>query len=286
MNDDNLHVIYLTKNCNLRCDYCYEGLDKKNEKIDEPTLKKLIDRIIEEAKPDEHIKILFFGGEVFLNEKALFYGLDYVFEKYQQGAHVSACLTTNATLLNRERVRKLFKYGKMLTVEVSLDGRQATHDKFRKFKTGRGSYDFVIKNCKALLQYFPFSTVRMVVSNPEDLYEDAMFLADFGFREFCIQGLRGDLSTYTETSLELFKSEIERIRENFKTRKLTRLTSVELPHVLIDNKITFVGEKQEKGFYKYFLPNGDAIVQKKFNKQDFQHFSKGKEADYNLLKGE
>lgn len=286
MSEQNLHVIYITKNCNLRCDYCYEGHDKKNEKIDEATLKKLIDNIIEEAGPDDFSKILFFGGEVFLNEKALFYGLDYVLEKYNQGAAVSACLTTNATLLNKDRVRRLFKYNKILTVEVSLDGRQKTHDKFRKFKTGRGSFDFIIHNCKTLLQYFPFSTVRMVVSDPNDLYEDAMFLADYGFRNFCIQGLRGDLSTYTEESLTLFKEEVARIEENFKTRTLTKVSSVEPPHIMVGDKLTFVKTEEKKGLYKYFLPNGDAIVQNKFNKDDFQHFSKGKEADYNLLKGE
>ena len=286
MKKDNLYVIYITKNCNLRCDYCYEGLEKSNEKIDNEILKQLIDDIIDNASANETIKVLFFGGEVFLNESALFYGLDYVMEKHNQGVNIIACMTTNATLLNMERIRRLFKYHKILKVEVSFDGRKQTHDKYRCFKSGIGSYDIIYKNCKSLLKYFPFSTVRMVVSDADDMYEDAMFLADFGFKEFCIQGLRGELCCFTPTSFDKFKSEIKRIEDNFKTRRLTKLVSYELPHVIIDDKLTFVKTETDDETYNYFMPNGDAIKQNKFNEQGFEHFSKGKDASYNLLKGD
>lgn len=282
--DSDLHVIYLTKNCDLRCKYCYEGLDKKNEKIDIPTLEKTIDLIIEENKDNHYMRILFFGGEVFLHFNALIHGLEYIAKKRSEGHNISACLTTNGTLITEQKVFQLFKYNRFLTIELSFDGRKETHDKYRVFKSEIGSFDILEKKAKIMLKYFPFTTVRMTVSNVDDMYDDAMFLADYGFRSFCIQGLRGKLANFSMEDLEKFETEIERIKEQFKTRRNTAITSIQPPctrdgQTLDEN----IKKKDDKILYKYFLPNGDAIYQKPYNDSTFEHFSNGKDASYNLL---
>lgn len=68
-------------------------------------------------------------------------------------------VTTNGTVLNDEIVKFLYQYG--FEVSISIDGKRETHNLYRKFSNGQGSYDTVLKNAKILLEKFPEMRARM-----------------------------------------------------------------------------------------------------------------------------
>lgn len=124
----NMLVLKITKDCNLRCNYCYvrNKDDYKDEKIDFELYKKIIDKIVEDKLKSESnerkFSLVLHGGEPLivgkeLLSKMLCYARDQFFNnniKYDFG------IQTNLTLLDEEIALILGKHG--VQVGVSFDG--------------------------------------------------------------------------------------------------------------------------------------------------------------------
>jgi MoaA/NifB/PqqE/SkfB family radical SAM enzyme len=113
--------IKLTSRCNLRCVMC-----KYWQTVDERTLSSGRWREVFAELGDLGCgKIHFSGGEIFLRRDVL----DLVAAAIDRGLKVN--LTTNGTLLDRERADRLAALG-VNSVSISLDGPSArTHDRIR-----------------------------------------------------------------------------------------------------------------------------------------------------------
>ncbi|MEM5883038.1 MAG: radical SAM protein [Candidatus Aenigmatarchaeota archaeon] len=127
-----------TKACNLRCKHCYENALPKPAP-DELTTQEAF-KVIDEFASAGVVALAFAGGEP-LMRKDFFEVVSYATKK---DFYVS--LATNGTLITKEVARKL-KDSCVQYVEISLDGFEKTHDKFRGIpgawkKTVEG-----IKNC-------------------------------------------------------------------------------------------------------------------------------------------
>lgn len=110
-----------TKLCNLRCEHCYESAGPKAMK-DELTTEEA-KRVIDEFEDAGVVAIAFSGGEP-LMRKDIFEVVGHAKEK---GFFTS--VATNGTMITREVARKMkdvFDYA-----EISLDGFEEVHDKFR-----------------------------------------------------------------------------------------------------------------------------------------------------------
>lgn len=110
-----------TKLCNLRCKHCYESASPKAMK-DELTTEEA-KRVIDEFEDAGVVAIAFSGGEP-LMRKDIFEVAGHAKEK---GFFTS--VATNGTMITREVARKMkdvFDYA-----EISLDGFEEVHDKFR-----------------------------------------------------------------------------------------------------------------------------------------------------------
>lgn len=128
-----------TKLCNLRCPHCYEnaGPDRAKDELTTEEAKRAVD----EFEDAGVVAIAFSGGEPLLRED--------VFEvaSYAKGKGFFTSIATNGTLVSRKLARKMkgvFDYA-----EISLDGFEDVHDKFRGV---RGSWEKTcegIKNCVA-----------------------------------------------------------------------------------------------------------------------------------------
>jgi uncharacterized protein len=86
-------------------------------------------------------------------------------------------------LLNDEDIALFEEYG--FTLTVSLDGLQATHDSLRPYRSGKGSFEQVARNVKALLaaerpRYRVLARVTVTPKNL-DLPEIMLGLLDMGF---------------------------------------------------------------------------------------------------------
>jgi uncharacterized protein len=151
-------VMNLTNQCNLSCQYCYEfGEDKvatpegKPKFMDFETASASVDYLFTQSAGRHGVHITFFGGETLMNFPMLKKVVDYAKQKAAaQGRSIDFSLTTNATLLTPAIIEYLS--ANEVGVTVSMDGDKASHDQFRVFSNGKGSYDIVEPRVRALIK--------------------------------------------------------------------------------------------------------------------------------------
>ena len=153
-------VLNVTNKCNLACTYCYEyGEDKIVDTtcdtapayMSEETARQSVDFMFDQSGPLPMAHLTFFGGETLLNFKVLKKTLAYARERATAlGKELDVSLTTNATLLREEVIEWLADND--VGVTISIDGPKETQDKFRVFKNGMGTYEYVLPKIKQLLE--------------------------------------------------------------------------------------------------------------------------------------
>ncbi|MBR6641397.1 MAG: hypothetical protein IKL08_04310, partial [Clostridia bacterium] len=78
--------------------------------------------------------------------------LEYANSKVE-GKKILFNMTTNGTLLSDKVVDFLSRYN--FSISISLDGSKEEHDRNRKFKDGRGSFDVIIENLRNIREKYP-----------------------------------------------------------------------------------------------------------------------------------
>jgi 12,18-didecarboxysiroheme deacetylase len=112
----------MTRRCNLRCIHCYSS--SQNIQYSDELTNAEAKRMIEDLAAFGCPVLLFSGGEPLMREDLP------ELAQYAVSHGMRAVLSTNGTLLTREKVAVLKKIG-LSYIGVSLDGLQATHDRFR-----------------------------------------------------------------------------------------------------------------------------------------------------------
>jgi len=96
-------VIILSQLCNLSCTYCYAQEARSKTVLSRDTIKSTIDSIV--AKKPQKAEFVFIGGgEPFVTWKALKWAIDYIYETKHKETNISITITTNATLLDEEKI--------------------------------------------------------------------------------------------------------------------------------------------------------------------------------------
>lgn len=114
--------LILTKDCNLRCKYCYEDTGPKDKAMMSfDTAKTALDSL----RPSE---VTFFGGEPLIQKelalKIIDYGLGLKIKAYS--------FTTNATLIDEEFLLALKARPAKVNFLVSIDGPENVHNRMRQ----------------------------------------------------------------------------------------------------------------------------------------------------------
>lgn len=165
--DNNEKIFILTINptldCNFKCWYCYEKHIFRS-KIESETLnhiKKLIHNVITKQIALEHLQLNFFGGEPLLQYDIVVDLITYA-EKLCRtfDKNISISFTTNGYLLNAERIQTLSNHC-VNSMQITLDGNRATHNKVRFSSSKLGSYDKILENVKLLLKNKINVTLRL-----------------------------------------------------------------------------------------------------------------------------
>lgn len=145
----------VTQQCNMRCQYCaYSGKFYTKRKHNDTRMsydiaKKAIDFFLEHSKENENKFITFYGGEPLLSFSLIKKCVGYINEENPNGK-IYYGITTNGTLLNDDIIR-FFKQNNFF-ITISLDGPREIHNQYRKFYSGQGTYDIIIKNIKKISQ--------------------------------------------------------------------------------------------------------------------------------------
>ncbi|WP_432735631.1 12,18-didecarboxysiroheme deacetylase [Maridesulfovibrio sp. FT414] len=130
----------MTRRCNLKCVHCYaKAVDPEGkDEISTAQAKGIIDDLAAFGAP----VMLFSGGEPLVRQDLV------ELAKYATSKGMRAVISTNGTLITKEKARELKDVG-LSYVGISLDGTEETHDKFRGIP---GSYKKAlqgVENCKA-----------------------------------------------------------------------------------------------------------------------------------------
>lgn len=162
----NLELI-LTHACNLACRYCYGSpspgdnggggpllYGAKLAHMPEPVALAGVDYLFAHAGNLKHINLIFFGGEPFLNLPVMKKVTAYCREREKTtGKKVDLSVVTNGTHLRDDVIR--FVNEQRISVQISIDGPPAIHDRNRPQRGGAGSYDAMMPGVRALLAARP-----------------------------------------------------------------------------------------------------------------------------------
>jgi len=130
----------MTQRCNLKCVHCYarsEDISYDNELTHDQAIA-MMDDLADFGVP----VLLFSGGEPLVHPRLVEYA------QYAVSKGMRAVISTNGTLITREKARTLKEIG-LSYVGISLDGLASTHDRFRGVP---GSFDramAAIDHCQA-----------------------------------------------------------------------------------------------------------------------------------------
>jgi len=178
-------LILCTKECNLRCEYCFEESMHSDCMLSPKQIKtqfeyfldnyfdKFISELIEINKKinRKETDITFHGGEALLIGTELFEKALRMIKKYP---NMTIGIQTNATLINEKYIELFKKYD--VKVGVSLDGPKHMHDAYRKGISGSNTYDIVMNRINQLkdngILVGALATVTdITVRNPEEFYD-------------------------------------------------------------------------------------------------------------------
>ncbi len=161
----NLSVI-INLDCNFSCVYCYEGNSKGRFYMSKETADLLIGFIKEKfTEEKKRINIDFYGGEPLLSRHLI----EYISSKLRtftesRGASYTFTLVTNGSLLKKGVAEDLVRLG-LTTAKITIDGPAETHNRYRPYKTGAGSFDTIIGNVRAI-----WDIVKVAISGNYDRY--------------------------------------------------------------------------------------------------------------------
>jgi uncharacterized protein len=108
--------------------------------------KRAIDFYIQHSERNDHPVITFYGGEPLCNFDLVKRCIEY--SKPKTTKNIIFAITTNGTLLTPEIFDYLSKNGCL--INVSLDGPNDIHDRYRVFSSGNGTHSTIIKNLKRI----------------------------------------------------------------------------------------------------------------------------------------
>ena len=184
--------LHIAHDCNLACRYCFAG---EGEYHGERALmsyevgKKALDFLVANSGNRRNLEVDFFGGEPLMNfqvvKDLVAYGRS--LEK-ERDKHFRFTLTTNGVLLNDDVMD--FVNREMDNVVLSIDGREAVHNRMRPFRNGGGSYDLIVPKFRKLAdsrgqeRYYVRGTFTR---NNLDFSEDVLHLADLGFKQISVE---------------------------------------------------------------------------------------------------
>lgn len=135
-------MLEITDRCNLNCDFCFNKLyvakKRDGKELDTKSIKQIIDKVKASG-----VKIIRFTGGEPLLRKDIFELMAFAFQK-----NLKVWLNTNATLINRENVRKIVKY--VDNVLIPLNSFDIQHE---RRVTGSNSFKSKLKGIILLKKY-------------------------------------------------------------------------------------------------------------------------------------
>ncbi|MBR1520709.1 MAG: radical SAM protein [Bacteroidaceae bacterium] len=164
-----MFILSITEQCNLRCSYCcYSGEYKNNRTHGVRSMSPAdIDEVytfIQHVIRKRPVQIVFYGGEPLLQYERIKYAVEKALYLWPQD--VSFSLSTNATLLSKEKADWLITHHVKLA--ISIDGTALFHDRYRIDEVGKGSFSRVYDALSYIVCNYPeyVSNIQLLMTLP------------------------------------------------------------------------------------------------------------------------
>ena len=147
---DTSHVgltICPTLACNYACPYCFEHSQDDATVMDERTIEALL-AFIRMHEGARHLAVSWYGGEPTL----AFDVIETLSERFIAlfPDYGGASLVTNGHLLDQDKIERLDDL-RITSVQITLDGAAATHDRRRMLRGGGATYERILDNIDLLM---------------------------------------------------------------------------------------------------------------------------------------
>ncbi|RKZ20322.1 hypothetical protein DRQ23_09280 [bacterium] len=174
-------TIAMTLNCNFACSYCYENqtVENNGECIKKRVMEGLFRYLEGISKTIKGLNIVWYGGEPLLCMRKIEVMSERIMNICQnKGWTYKASMITNGYLLSEDVSRKLNILG-INHIQVTLDGPEAIHDKRRPLKSGKGTFEVIIRNLNILLNSTKEISVGIRINVDRDNIESIEDLLNF-----------------------------------------------------------------------------------------------------------
>ena len=258
------NIIYLTSDCSIICDYCYQLKDRS--KLQEQTYqtKENSNNFFEDLlkrEPHGDSTVVIFGGEPFLNDEIVYYIFDLTNMITQiNGKKFNLSLTTNGIYFkNDKNFKKFIEKSKALenhfSLEISYDG--VGHDR-RKYKNGKSTKSDVEEVLKKFKNINYDITIRYTIhkDNFKDCLRDLVKLS-LEYKKIVVN--------FNETELEKFCN-VNDLKEKLKrqTCEIFKRTKTSICHLNCQACLGCNFEQFDGIYYQYndknFEVNGNAKI--------------------------
>ena len=200
----NRAIVLITNKCNLACPYCFECLQPKRMSLD--MAKDILSFLHSDS---DSAGFTFFGGEPCLEwDKVICPMVEYA-NSLDKKTRFS--MTTNGTLLNKERVDYLIENN--ISFLLSMDGSPDTQNINRPLKNGKGSYNLLENVLPYIIERRPMQQVRGTVSGNSvaNLFNDIMWFEQLGVKRLVL--LPNLLEEWSEELKSIFTEQIMQYEE-------------------------------------------------------------------------
>ena len=209
--------LFLTEDCNLACDYCFVR-EKHPKSTSWENIVSAINFLVFYSGDKQMLNLTLFGGEPLLEKEHIFRIVDYIenIETQANNKKFSISLTTNGTLITEE----LLKRAKgRINFLLSIDGDKKTHDTYRKYNNGRGSFETIISKIGLLKKHQAWLGARMTVlpDTVQYLFENVKYLYSLGLNQF-LMGLATDVE-WDKMSIKTYEEQLLKVGRYYLSEK-------------------------------------------------------------------
>ena len=302
-------VLNVTEDCNFRCEYCmytgsYENRRSHN-KLNDLSLdiaQKAVDFFVDNCKLAKFKNVGFYGGEALLR----FEFIKKIVE-YSQALDPSLkfSITTNGSLLN-EKILEFLQENKF-KLNISLDGPEKLHDKFRKTVNHKPTYALIMEKIELIKDKFPHLYSNdlsinsvLVPSQGEEEYEELnRFFSEEPIFDFIKKDYEklsfGAINPSTNSFFgkynysDFYKGFLRKMNQLFADFHINSLEvdRIIAPRVLNSRFIKLIHFRDNKRLpeYEFYWPNGICIpgMRSVFVSSDGTFYPCEKIYDYNLM---
>lgn len=196
-----LLFVKVDENCNMQCDFCYQG-DKKQSRMEKEeqfdncfkNLNYIINKFMSFRQKEEYeyatLTFCFFGGEPTLNPKAITRICDYLINNFSVEVRnlIRMSITTNGVIFD-ENVKKALMKMKEVSINpvgalISTDNNKQAYDEHRKLiGSDKSSFEIVQKHIKDYQEFLSkinnkignYVDIATVLDTPKSIIENDMF---------------------------------------------------------------------------------------------------------------